>query len=168
MHLPSQAFWSYKTTQVFEALHSSLQGLAEKEARKRLKIYGHNLLKTKKLTNWWVLLLSQFKSPLVLLLIAAALLSFFLKNSTDALIIMIIVAASAILRFFQEKGAVDAIEKLLQLVQIKAVVLLEGKKVEVSVECVVPGDIIFLGAGDIIPGDALIIESNLVGYWSLD
>ena len=67
---------------------------------------------------------------------------------------------SGILQFWQEKGATDAIEKLLAIVKVKAMVRRDEKEFEVPVEAIVPGDIVVLSAGDIIPGDALILGSK--------
>jgi magnesium-transporting ATPase (P-type) len=78
----------------------------------------------------------------------------------DAGIILGIVLVSGLLSFWQERGANDAVEKLLAIVQVKATVLRDGKSVDIPVEEVVPGDIVLLTAGDVIPGDCLILESN--------
>lgn len=91
---------------------------------------------------------------------AAAILSFSLSQKTDASIILIIVLISSGLGFWQEKGAANAIEQLLKMVQIKARVIRAGVDKEIPTEEVVPGDIILLAAGDIIPGDSLILEST--------
>jgi len=72
------------------------------------------------------LLLAQFKNPIVLTLLAAAGLSLFLRDSTDAVIILVIVLVSGLLGFWQERGAADAVEKLLAIVKIKTTVLRDG------------------------------------------
>jgi P-type Mg2+ transporter len=84
----------------------------------------------------------------------------FLKDRTDAIIILTIVLASGLLGFWQERGASDAVEKLLALVQVKATVLRSGQSQEIPHEDVVPGDIVLLTAGDSIPGDCLVLESK--------
>lgn len=71
-----------------------------------------------------------------------------------------IVLASGLLGFWQEKGAADAVEKLLAVVRITATVIRDGKEVEVPIESVVPGDVVRLSAGDSVPGDCRILESN--------
>ena len=141
-------------------LEATPKGLSEEEARQRLLKYGRNLLKPERRSNLLSLLISQFGSPLVLILIFAAGLSYFLGDHTDTLIIFAIVFLSGLLGFWQEKGANDAVEKLLATVQVKAMVLRDGKEIEIPVEAVVPGDIVILNAGDGVPGDALIIESK--------
>jgi Mg2+-importing ATPase len=87
-------------------------------------------------------------------------LSFFLHDAVDAMIILSIVLISGLLGFWQERGASNAIAKLLSIVQIKVAVLRDGKSIEIPVEQIVPGDIVILNAGDIIPGDGLVQDSK--------
>ncbi|MBS0603837.1 MAG: magnesium-translocating P-type ATPase [Verrucomicrobia bacterium] len=154
------AFWHLGEKELLEKLRSTSGGLSHAEAAHRLKKVGRNLLASKAKHTLFSLFISQFKSPLILLLIAAAILSLSLRDKTDALIILLIVFASGILSFFQEKGAVRAVEKLVALVKVRAMVLREGKNCEIDLEEVVPGDIVLLSAGDIVPGDCRILESR--------
>ncbi len=130
------------------------------EAKRRLEVHGSNLLKPKRRTDSLFLLMSQFRSPIIIILLAAASMSFFLADREDAVIILVIVLASALLGFWQERGAADAVAKLLAMVQIKASLLRDGTVHTVPVEEVVPGDIVLLSAGDNIPGDCLILRSK--------
>jgi len=107
-----------------------------------------------------MLLLAQFRSPIILTLLVAATLSFSLRDAADALIILAIVLISGPLGFWQEWRAADAVAKLLALVQVRATVLREDRPVEVPVEQVVPGDVVVLDAGDVIPGDGRILEAR--------
>ncbi|MEH2306530.1 magnesium-translocating P-type ATPase [Nostoc sp.] len=154
------SFWSLPAEQVLDQLKSSHQGLSRQEAQQRLTQYGANSLKQKRQSSTLLLLLNQFKSPIILILIAAAILSSFLGDVIDTIIILTIVLISGLLGFWQERGARDAVTKLLALVQVKATVLRDGKSQEISNEEVVPGDIVLLAAGDSIPGDCLILESK--------
>ena len=154
------AFWSIPAAELLQQLQTNPQGLTNDEARKRFIRYGANLLKPKNRSNTLNLLLSQFKSPIILILIFASGLSFFLRDPVDAGIILAIVLVSGLLGFWQERGAANAIEKLLSIVQIKAEVLRDGLMSEIAVEEIVPGDIVLLKAGDVIPGDCLILESK--------
>jgi Mg2+-importing ATPase len=154
------AFWSLSANDLFKLLASVKEGLTGSEAKKRLVLYGANLLKPPKRTDVLTLLISQFKSPIILILFFATGLSFFLHDAVDAIIILSIVLISGLLGFWQERGASNAIEKLLSIVQIKAAVLRDGKSIEIPVEQIVPGDIVILNAGDIIPGDGLVQESK--------
>jgi P-type Mg2+ transporter len=141
-------------------VNSSSNGLTAEEARQRLLKYGPNHLKPKQRSNIYLLFLRQFISPLVLVLIAAAILSFFLGDQTNSLIILAIVVVSGLLGFWQEKGAADAVDKLLAIVRIKAMVRRDNQEFEVPLEEIVPGDIVILNAGDMIPGDCSILESK--------
>ncbi|QLE49198.1 magnesium-translocating P-type ATPase [Nostoc sp. C057] len=154
------SFWSLPAEQVLDQLKSSPQGLSRQEAQQRLTQYGANSLKQKRQSSTLLLLLNQFKSPIILILMAAAILSSFLGDVIDTIIILTIVLISGLLGFWQERGARDAVTKLLALVQVKATVLRDGQSQEISNEEVVPGDIVLLAAGDSIPGDCLILESK--------
>jgi len=153
-------FWSIPTSELLTELQTTSRGLTNDEARERLLQYGSNLLKPKKKSDALTLLLAQFRSPIVLILIFAAGLSFFLRDHPDAIIILTIVLVSGFLGFWQEKGAADAVKKLLAMVQVKATVLRNGGSEEIAVEAIVPGDIVVFNAGDSIPGDCLILESK--------
>lgn len=156
-----QSFWHLSSKEVLAKLYSNLdEGLTETEARTRLKLCGHNVFKTKKNLGTFKLLLSQFNTPLMYLLIFAASLSLVLYDTIDALIILGIIFISVFLSFIQERGAVKAMEKLLKIVQIKADVIRNKIKKEISIEEVVPGDIVVLNAGDVIPGDCYLLEAK--------
>jgi len=155
-----QAFWSVQPPELLQQLCTTPQGLTSEEARTRLIQFGSNLLKPKKRLGNLTLFCGQFKSPLILILLFAAGLSFFVHDPTDALIILAIVFISGLLSFWQEKGATDAVQKLLAIVQVKAEVVRDGKPTEIKVEEIVPGDVVMLSAGGSIPGDCLILESK--------
>lgn len=155
-----EMFWSFKKKDVFQALSATEAGLSGSEATKRLKRYGFNAVKARPRTSSLILFLLQFKSPITILLIIAALLSMGLGDMTNAIIILFIILVSSILGFWQEKSATNAVNELLKMVQIHCAVLRDGKITEVPVEQVVPGDIIILNAGDVIPADSLLLESK--------
>ena len=150
------AFWTLSPNNVLTRLQTTLGGLTRVEAQKRLQVYGYNTLKQKKRNDSLALLLAQFKSPIIIILLFATGISFVLHDATDALIILAIVLISGLLGFWQERGAVNAVQKLLSIVQVRATILRDGDLKEIPVEEVVPGDIVILNAGDIIPGDCLI------------
>ena len=153
-------FWSVSTIEMLKRLKTAERGLAGDEARQRLKRYGSNLLRPPKRSDVLTLLLGQFKSPIILILLFATGLSFFLHDPVDAFIIVTIVLVSGLLGFWQERGAKDAVEKLLAIVQIKASVLRDGAPKDIPVEEIVPGDIVVLNAGDVVPGDCLLQVSK--------
>src|ERR1051325_4302983 len=150
------AFWSLSATEMLEQLQTAKEGLTGGEARQRLKRYGSNLLKPAKRSDVFTLLLAQFKSPLILILFFATGLSFFLHETVDAFTILAIVLVSGLLGFWQERGASNAVAKLLSIVRLTAAALREGSVKEIPIEEIVPGDIVILDAGDIVPGDCLI------------
>jgi Mg2+-importing ATPase len=156
----SKAFWSISETDLLKELETAKEGLTFDEGKRRLAMYGANLLKPQKRTDVLTLFIAQFKSPIILILLFATGLSFFLHDTVDAIIILSIVLISGLLGFWQERGASNAVAKLLSIVEIKADVLRDGKSVEISVEEIVPGDVVILNAGDIVPGDGRVLEST--------
>lgn len=152
------AFWSEPLGDVLVRLRTTKRGLSSEAAAHRLAEYGANLLKPQKRSNALTLLLAQFRSPIILILLFATGLSFVLRDPVNALIILSIVLVSGLLGFWQEHSATNAVEKLLAVVQIKAKVLRDGGLREIPVHEVVPGDIVILGAGDVVPGDCLLNE----------
>ncbi len=134
--------------------------MTQDEAEKRLIKNGPNLIRHKKNSGRLILLLSQFKSPLIIILIFAGVLSFFLGDSVNAIIILTIILISSLLGFWQERGAANAVQKLLALVQTKATVIRDGSPKDVPVEKIVIGDVIVLNAGDLIPADSIILTSK--------
>jgi len=157
---PVKSFWQFSAEEALTKLSSTKTGLSSLESSERLKQYGRNSIQSKTGNSPLRLFLSQFKSPITLMLIAAALLSAFLGDIPDTVIILVIVVISSFLGYYQEKGASDAIKVLLKMVQLHCDVLRDGKKVELTLEEVVPGDIVVLTAGDVIPGDSILIESQ--------
>lgn len=153
-------FWSVPAAELLRQLRSTSEGLSGEEARQRLARYGANLLKPRKKSDAVTLLISQFKSPIILILLFATGMSFFLHDPVDASIILAIVLISGLLGFWQERGAANAVEKLLAVVQIKAMTVRDGKQAEIPVEAIVPGDVVVLNAGDVIPGDCMILDSR--------
>jgi P-type Mg2+ transporter len=155
-----EPFWTLSLEMLFQHFSSRKEGLNDQEVEDRLAKFGPNLLKKKKKPNNFLLFLRQFNSPLILLLLACAILAFFLSDLTDALIIFSIVFLSALLGWIQEKGALNAIEKLLSLVEIKCTVIRNGEKVDITSDQIVPGDLLVLNAGDIIPADCAVLEAK--------
>jgi len=153
-------FWNVPASEMLQRLQTTDEGLKSSESAERLDKYGANILKPKNRFNTIKILLSQFKSPITIILLFAAGLSSFLGDVTDTVIIVIIILISSMLGFWQEKGAANAFEKLLSTVRVKTTVLRDGKEKEIPIEEVVPGDIISLNAGDMIPADSLILESK--------
>ena len=158
--MESSAFWSKSIDSVVLEVNSSVNGLSEENAQRILQTVGRNQIQAKKRTTPLGLFLNQFKSPIVLILLFATIISAFLKDWTDALIIFLIVLGSALLSFTQENSANNAAEKLKQQVSLKSDVLRDGKIKSITSEEIVPGDVVLLSAGSLIPADGLVIEAN--------
>ena len=156
------AFWNISVEALSVHLTSDTAGLGAIEAEERLRRYGANSLKPGKRSGWFTLLLAQFKTPIILILLSAAGLSLFLREGIDAAIIMVIVGISGLLEFWQEKSAADAVASLTALVQVKAMVLRDGRTIEIPVEQIVPGDVVVLNAGDVVPADGRILKTASV------
>jgi len=154
------AYWSASSEQLLMELHSSSQGLLKSEAERRLRQYGLNAVRDSRQASSLGLLLSQLKSPLVLILVFAAIISAIAGEWPDALIVLAVVFGSSALGFMQEYRACDAIEKLRSKVTIKTRVLRDGQFCEVLSNQVVPGDVLQLSAGSLIPADGIVLEAN--------
>ncbi len=145
---------------LFGGLNASADGLSSEEAGVRLGRYGLNVLREGPRLTVFRLFLRQFKSPLVLILIFAAGVSLIVQDWIDAGIVLVIIFGSATLSFFQEHKAAVAVEKLRNRVRTKATVLRDKQKRLVPSDQVVPGDIVFLSAGSLIPADCVVLEAN--------
>lgn len=153
-------FWSLSVQEMCGRLNSSANGLSTVDADRIRQSTGSNTLQKDKRNPNVVLFFSQFKSPITMLLLAAAILSFFLGGKMDAVIIIIIVLFSILLGFWQERTAGNAVAQLLGLIQTRTTVIRDGQKAELDITEVVPGDVITLSAGDIVPADCLLIEEE--------
>lgn len=154
---PISSFWSVPVDALLAQLGTSASGLSS-DAVRNAKAGAQGLRRHRAST--WSLLVEQFKSPIIILLFVSAVMSFFLDDQTNAIIILFILAASGLLGFWQEWSAADAVERLLAVIETKTTVLRDGQPCEIAVEDVVPGDIVLLTAGNVIPGDGRLIESR--------
>ncbi len=147
------------SSKIQQILKTSETGLSETEAQKRLRKYGLNELPSQKRFSTWEIFIDQFKSPLVYVLMIATIISFFLKEFTDAGIIFVALLINAGIGFFQENKAEKTFLHLKKLVHYSAKVIREGNTNIIPNSKIVPGDIIILEAGDIVPADARLIET---------
>lgn len=143
-----------------KSLGSGLVGLGADEATRILAGVGPNSVEEATRLGALRLLLRQFESPLVLILAFAAAISLALQQWVDAEIILAIVVGSALLSFFQEYRASNAVEELKKRLALTARVLRDGMEQSVPVAQIVPGDLILLSAGNLIPVDGRVIEAQ--------
>ena len=143
---------------LFEKLETSKSGISEKEAKKRLEKYGHNEPARKKRRTILLQILSKFINPLVIVLLIIAGFSLFFGEKLSALLVVLMAMMSAFLSFIQEYRAGKEAEKLSEMVRATATVYRNGKPKEIKIREIVPGDIVDLFAGDMIPADLRIIS----------
>jgi Ca2+-transporting ATPase len=151
-------YYSQKIPEVIKSLNTSEDGLTKEEAAKRLEEYGYNELEKGKKLNALTIFISQFKNALILLLVFAGFLSLFLGENIEAIAIFAIVLLNAILGFIQEYRAEKAMEALEKLSTPFARVIRNGKEQKIPSRGLVPGDVILLEAGDIIPADGRLVS----------
>ena len=145
---------------VLKGLGSQLDGLSESEADARLKKFGTNEVAREKHLSVAMRLLTNLKNPLVLLLMALGVLSFLTGDQRATVVIFVMVVLGVVLRFFQEMRADHAAEKLQAMVSNTATLVREGKELELPLKMLVPGDIIRLAAGDMVPADVRVLVAK--------
>ncbi len=141
-------------------LNGNISGLLNAEAAVRLNKYGQNILHNEARLSAWQLLLKQFRSSLIYLLLVACLLSIFLKDVNDAVVIAVILLINTGLGFFQEFKSEKAISNLQKLVTKQVIVLRDNEQALLDEKLLVPGDVIILKEGDIVPADGRLIKSD--------
>ena len=145
---------------VLKKLGSQLSGLSEEEAASRLKRVGTNEIAREKRQSALMRLLVNVKNPLVLLLLALGVLSFLTGDLRAMVVILVMVVLGVVLRFFQEMRADNAAEKLQAMVSNTATAVRGGKEQEVSLKMLVPGDVVRLNAGDMVPADVQLLSAK--------
>ncbi|HTN81144.1 MAG TPA: magnesium-translocating P-type ATPase [Acidimicrobiales bacterium] len=145
--------------EVLQRLDSSAAGLASTEASRRLDRVGPNAVQTHTVSAASILV-NQLRNPLLLLLLAAAAVSGFTGDATDSIIIGVIVALSVGLGFLNEYRAAKAVEALHDKVTHTAQVWRDGTEDDVDVTQLVPGDVVALRIGEIVPADLRLLEAN--------
>lgn len=153
-------FYQKDSVQVLNDLDSNLTGLTQEEVTSRLKNYGRNVLKEKPKTPTWKLFLESFKDPLVIILLVAAMTQVFLGDTVESLIIFAVLGINAVLGVVQTKKADSSLDSLKKLSVPEAKVIRNNEKLTISSQELVPGDIVLLEAGDYVPADGRIIESQ--------
>jgi Mg2+-importing ATPase len=156
----SETYWAVSAEQLLKTLGSSLGGLAAGEAARRRRSIGPNVLRHAQRAGGLRILLRQFESPLVLILVFAALVAAIARDWTDAAIVLAIVFGSATLGFVQEYRAAATLDALRRRLHVRTTVLRNGRPLTIPSESVVPGDIVMLAAGSLIPADGVLLEAH--------
>lgn len=145
---------------ILREFQTTEKGLSDNEVRNRKDIFGDNALKEKKRKGILKVFLNQFKDLLVGILIVAGIISIITDNVESTLVIFIVIFLNAILGTVQYFKAEQSLEALRSLTAAKCKVIRNGLKQEILSKDIVPGDILFLEAGDLIAADGRIIENH--------
>ena len=138
-------------------------GLSSAEAKKRVEKFGLNVFDDKKKLSAFLILLRQLKNPLIFILVFAFFASVFISSYKEAVVILLAILINVLIGFYQEFKAQKIFVHLSNALKIKTLVLRDCKKQKIDSKFLVPGDIIILSAGNKVPADALIVESeNLI------
>lgn len=146
--------------------NTCVEGLTEYEVKDRLKSFGLNEIAHEKPPSWYVLLLKNFTIPFNVLLLFLAVVNYFIDEMDAVIIIVVMVVLSITIRFVQEMRSSKAAEKLQAMVSTKATVLRREDEEsnpslqEIDIKYLVPGDIIHLSSGDMIPGDVRLLNAK--------
>ncbi|TRO47018.1 HAD family hydrolase, partial [Candidatus Bathyarchaeota archaeon] len=164
IHVEKKDWHASEIDEVLGALETSLFGISDEEAARRLEVYGPNELKEEKKKQWYHLVIEQFTSILVIILVISAVVSAYLsiqegEPMTDTYVILIIVVMNAILGFVQEYRAEKAVEALKAMVSPHVLVRRGGREESINSKDLVPGDIVLLEAGSRVPADCRLFEA---------
>ena len=151
---------AHESVEVLQSLGSSLNGLAEAEAEKRLTQYGPNEVGQEKRHEWLHRLWTAVRNPLVVLLTVLAILSFATDDLPGGTVMLSMVILGVSLRLVQETRAGNAAAKLKAMIKVTATVVRDGQQKEIPLQHLVPGDVIKLSAGDMIPGDVRLLAAK--------
>jgi magnesium-transporting ATPase (P-type) len=143
---------------ILEELKTSREGISFKEASKRLILYGVNALPVKAPPTIWNILLHQILNPLIFILIAAGIASLVIGEMADAVFIFIVIVLNSGMGAYQEYSAEKSAHSLQKMLKIRALVLRDGQKKEISAEELVPGDLVFLESGKKVPADMRLLD----------
>ncbi len=147
-------------TTVLSRLEAKAEGLTAAEALKREATFGPNQIARSKRRSKPLLLWDNVKNPLIILLLALALISWLTGDIRAAIVVLIMVVLGVVLRFVQEMRADNAAARLQAMVSSTATVVRDGKELEIPLGGLVPGDVIRLGAGDMVPADVRLLTTK--------
>ena len=157
--LPEEV-WKLPAEQILGRLATTPAGLSTAEAQSRLTAYGPNDTADTKRSPLWLQFLARFRSPLVIILLVASALSAATGDIASFAIVVSIVTISMTLDFVQEIRAQNAVEALRRSVAVHATVRRDGIKCSLPIGQLMPGDIVELIAGDLVPADSRLLESR--------
>ncbi|AAC06899.1 cation-translocating P-type ATPase [Aquifex aeolicus] len=149
---------SLSPEEILRILKTDRRGLSEEEAKKRLKIYGKNEIEEEE-ESLIKVFFRQFNNPFVYILFVASGISAYIGKKEDSLIILAIIFVNSLLGFFQEFRAITSLKALKKLTEVKTKVYRDGKLKVIPASELVPGDVVYIQEGDVVPADIRLIES---------
>lgn len=152
-------YFSKSKDEILKEFDSNEKGLTTGRVETSIEKYGYNQLNEEKKLSTFAVFVSQFKDFLVIILIIASIISLVSGNEESTIVILVVIIINAILGTVQHLKAEESISSLKSLSAPKSKVLRDGEKVEILSKYLVPGDIIFIEAGDLVPADGRVIES---------
>src|SRR5476651_2047487 len=155
-----EEIWKLPAAELLARLKTSSAGLANSEVQLRLKRYGPNQAASVKRSPLWLQFLSRFRNPLIIILLVASGLSAATGDVASFAIVLTIVVVSMTLDFVQEVRAQNAVEALRRSVAVHATARRDGASISLPIDQLVPGDIVQLIAGDLVPADSRLLESR--------
>lgn len=155
-----QAWWLQPLLEPKAKLATDADGLSTREAITRRAQFGPNLFRDHREHSLILQFLARFKNPLVILLLVASAISAFTGEMTNFVIITVMVLLSVTLDFVQEHRAGKAAASLRKSVSVKALVIRDGKPIDIPVTDIVPGDLAVLSAGNMVPADGLVLDAH--------
>jgi len=151
---------SKSAADLFQALGTTPNGLSEAEAAERLEKFGPNEVASEEKHGWWHRLYTASRNPLVILLTVLAILSFATGDFRAGTVMLLMVILGLSLRFVQETRADNAAAKLKAMISVTATVVRDGQPKEIPLRELVPGDVVKLACGDMIPGDVRLVSAK--------
>ena len=148
------------TDPILNKFNTSVNGLTEDEAEEKIEQYGYNEVGEEIRKTPFIRLIDNFKNPLVILLAVLAVISYITGDVRASMVMIIMVIMGVVLKFVQEAKADRSAEELKSMVSVTATVIRDGIQKEIPLRMIVPGDIIHLASGDMIPADVQLIKSK--------
>lgn len=158
--LNSSDFYQQSWTETVDTLQGNFpDGLDSQQAAARLEKFGYNEVNSKK-TPKWQIFLRQFNNVIVYILLVAVALTLLMRHYSDAIVIGLVVIINALIGYMQEVNASNALDKIKSMLSVEATVIRDGERFDIPSRELVPGDLVYLEAGDNVPADLRIIDSD--------